>query len=308
MIVYVFRKLLLTLGVLLFVSLITFILTFIVPSDPARALLGIQADESSVLALQKELKLDQPFTVQYWDFLKKLTKGDLGRSYVTNREVKDLIAERFVATAKLALFAIAIASVIGIVIGCLSVYTGNRFIYRILTSCSILFASIPVFFLSLIISLFIGWYLRLLPMSGYEAGRKGIKYLILPGISLSIYPMALIARLTATKLLEIMDSDYIRTHFAMGFRRWRVILIFAFKNSIVPLLSVIGNSVAILLSGAFFVEYIFSWPGIGLLWVDSILRYDFPVIIGIVMFSAAIFVIISMALDLIYPVFDPRIR
>src|SRR3990172_1019230 len=134
MIVYVFRKVLLTLGVLLCVSLITFILTFVIPSDPARALLGIQADESSVLALQEELRLNQPFAVQYWEFLKRLTKGDLGRSYVSNREVKDLIAERFIATAKLALFAIAIASVIGITIGCLSVYTGNSFIYRVLTS------------------------------------------------------------------------------------------------------------------------------------------------------------------------------
>lgn len=308
MIKYLFNKLLFTLGVLLSVSLITFILSFVLPSDPARALLGIQADESAIEGIRKELKLDKPLPVQYWESLKRLSRGDLGRSYITNRDVKSLIAERFAATFKLAIFAITVATILGIAVGSFAVYTNSTAVYKFLTSLSVIFASIPVFFLGLLVSLFIGSYLKLLPISGYEQGLKGIKYIILPGITLGIYPMALIARLTASRLREIMESDYVKAHFAMGIKRWKIVLILALRNAMNPVITVIGNSVAILLSGAFFVEYIFSWPGIGLLWVDSVLRYDFPVITGIVMFSAMVFVVVNMIVDLLHPIIDPRIR
>ena len=222
--------------------------------------------------------------------------------------MKDVVAERLVATVKLVLTAIFIASTLGITLGALSVYTKAMTLYRIITTTSIFFASIPVFFLGLMLSLFIGSKLQLLPLSGYESGLKGVKYIILPAMTLSVYPTALIARLTASRLKEIMEADFIRTHFAMGFTRLRIVTIFALKNAMVPILSVIGNSTAILISGAFFVEYIFSWPGIGLLMVDSILRYDFPVIIGIVMLSSAAFVVINMTVDLLYPLFDSRMK
>lgn len=308
MIKYLVNKLLLTFGVLFSVTMTTFLLTFVVPSDPARALLGIHANEESAQALRSELKLDQPFLVQYWEFLKRLSKWDLGRSYITNQEVKSLIADRIPATIKLTFFAIIFAAIMGILLGIFSVYLNSKVIHRFLISGSIISASIPVFFLAIIASLFIGSYLKILPISGYETGWGGVKYLILPGIVLSIYPFALIARIVSSKLWEIMESDYIRTHYAMGFNRLKILLSFALKNAMIPILSVIGNMFALLISGAFFVEYIFSWPGIGLLMVDSILRYDFPVIIGIVMFSSVSFVIITTMVDLLYPLIDPRIR
>jgi len=196
----------------------------------------------------------------------------------------------------------------GITLGTLSAYMDNKTFSRCIISTSVFFASVPVFFLGLIISLFFGSFLKLFPIGGYGSGIEGIKYMILPGITLGVYPAALITRLTAVSLHGIMESDYIRTHFAMGHKRLRIISVYALKNAMVSILTVAGNSIATLLTGTFFVEYIFSWPGIGLLWVDSILRYDFPVIIGVVMFSASVFVIISMIVDLLYPLFDPRMK
>ena len=308
MIRYVIGKTVFTLAVLLGVSLITFLLTFVVPSDPARALAGIQADETSLTALRKELGLDKPFYVQYLRFLKRAAKLDIGRSYVNNRQVKTLIAERFKVTAQLALFAITLAVISGLTLGILSAYLGNHILKKIIVSSSVFFASVPVFFLGLILSLFFGSTLHLFPIAGYAAGFEGIKYMILPGVTLAVYPGALIARLTVVNLDGIMASDYVRSHFAMGHKRFRIVGVYALKNAMVSVLTVVGNSMATLLTGAFFVEYIFSWPGIGLLWVDSILRYDFPVIIGVVMFSACIFVIISMIVDLLYPLFDVRMK
>jgi len=308
MIKYFIGKVLFTFSVLIGISFITFLLTFVVPSDPARALAGIQADESSLTAIRRELGLDKPLYVQYLRFLNRALQLDIGRSYVTNREVKSLIAERFTVTAKLALFAITIALITGISLGTLSAYLDNKFIKHCIIPLSVFFASIPVFFLGLIISLFFGSFLKLFPIAGYSAGIDGITYMILPGVTLSVYPAALIARLTTVNLEAIMRSEYIRAHFAMGHKRLKIIGEYALKNAMVSILTVVGNSMATLLTGAFFVEYIFSLPGIGLLWVDSILRYDFPVIIGVVMFSASVFVLITMIVDLLYPLFDARMK
>ncbi len=308
MIRYIVGKTVFTLAVLLGVSFITFLLTFVVPSDPARALAGIQADESTLSALRKELGLDKSFYVQYLCFLKRALRLDIGRSYVTNREVTSLIAERFQVTAKLALFAVTLAVITGLSLGILSAYLKNDFFEKSIISTSVFFASIPVFFLALILSLLFGSILSLLPISGYASGFEGIKYMILPSVALAVYPGALIARLIAVNLDGIMHTDYVRAHFAMGHRRFRIVVTYALKNAMVSVLTVVGNSMATLLTGAFFVEYIFSLPGIGLLWVDSILRYDFPVIIGVVMFSACVFVIISMIVDLVYPLVDARMK
>lgn len=308
MILYLARKILFIILVLLGVSFIAFLLTYVVPTDPARAILGLRADDQSVQNLRKNLGLDDPLYLQYSHYLYRIINGNLGYSFVTNQEVSALIIERFPATLKLSLAAFGLTVVLGIPLGCLLALYRGRYIENLLSLSLIGGASLPVFFTALLFSWIVGSVLNLLPVSGYEEGLKGIKFIILPCLALSFYPIVVIARLTRSNLINAIDKDYIRTSMAYGFSQWIIIFKYALKNTFLSVLTTLGNIFAALFSGAFFVEYIFSWPGIGLLAVDSVMRYDFPIIQGIVLFTSSVFIAVTTVVDILYSYLDPRIR
>jgi peptide/nickel transport system permease protein len=303
---FIIRKLLYSILILLGVITVTFCLMYVIPGDPARLMLGQRADIASIEAVRKQLGLDDPLYVQYGRFLYKAVQGDLGRSYSSNREVLKTIVETFPATALLAVSALIISSIAGIIIGVISAvkpYTAADNVSMLLALFGI---SFPPFALGLIMALVFGSWLKLLPISGYI--NNGFAYLILPMLTLALRPLSIIARLTRSSMLDVMGQDYVRTARAKGVSGWKVIIKHALRNALNPVITTISAWLAALLGGAFFIEYIFNWPGIGLLAINSILSLDFPMIQGTVLFTAVIFIIINMIVDIIYAFLDPKVK
>jgi peptide/nickel transport system permease protein len=306
MLTYVIRKLLYSFLILFGVITVTFALMYVIPGDPARLMLGQRADVASIEAVRKQLGLDDPIYIQYVRFIAKAVQGDLGRSYSSNREVLKTILETFPATALLAITALIISSIIGILIGLISSVKP----YSLRDNFSMLFAlfgiSFPPFALGLIMALIFGSILKWLPISGYV--NNGIQYLILPMLTLALRPLSIIARLTRSSMLDVLGQDYVRTARAKGVGYWRVVIKHALRNALNPVVTTISAWLAALLGGAFFIEYIFNWPGIGLLAINSILSLDFPMIQGTVLFTAVIFIIVNMIVDIIYAFLDPKVK
>jgi peptide/nickel transport system permease protein len=305
---YVTRRVLHAVPILWGVLTVTFILMYIVPGDPARIMLGARADEETVKAIRAELGLDDPLPVQYGRFVMKAVKGDLGRSYFTNREVMGEILRRVPATALLGFTAMIIAVTFGILVGVASAVRP----YSALDQSSMVLAlvgiSMPVFFLGLLLAWIFGYLLGWFPISGYPAGLTDLKYLVLPSLALAASPLALIARLTRSSMLEVLREDYVRTARAKGLNEKLVVFKHALKNALNPILTAASQSLAAVLAGAFFVEFIFNWPGIGLLAIDAINKYDFPMIQGTVLFDAAVFIVINILVDVGYAMLDPRVK
>lgn len=279
---------------------------YVIPGDPARLMLGQRADVASIEAVRKQLGLDDPVYVQYVRFIGKALQGDLGRSYSSNREVLKTIIETFPATALLAFSSLLLSSILGIIIGVISAVKP----YTFRDNVSMLFAlfgiSFPPFAFGLIMALVFGSWLKWLPISGYV--NNGIIYLVLPMVTLALRPLSIIARLTRSSMLDVLGHDYVRTARAKGVSEWAVIIKHALRNALNPVITTISAWLAALLGGAFFIEYIFNWPGIGLLAINSILSLDFPMIQGTVLFTAVIFIIINMVVDIIYAFLDPKVK
>jgi len=279
---------------------------YVIPGDPARLMLGQRADIASIEAVRKQLGLDDPIYIQYVHFMGRAIQGDLGRSYSSNREVLKTILETFPATALLAVSALILSSIIGILIGLISSVKP----YSLRDNLSMLFAlfgiSFPPFAFGLIIALIFGSILRWFPISGYI--NNGFNHLILPMLTLALRPLAIIARLTRSSMLDVLGQDYVRTARAKGVSYWRVVIKHALRNALNPVITTISAWLAALLGGAFFIEYIFNWPGIGLLAINSILSLDFPMIQGTVLFTAVIFIIVNMIVDILYAFLDPKVK
>jgi peptide/nickel transport system permease protein len=305
---YVARRVLHAIPILWGVLTVTFILMYVVPGDPARIMLGARADEETVKAIRSELGLDDPLPVQYGRFVMKAVQGDLGRSYFTNREVMGEILSRVPATTLLGVTAMLIAVVFGILVGVASAVRP----YSALDQSSMVLAlvgiSMPVFFLGLLLAWIFGYLLGWFPISGYPSGLTDLKYLVLPSLALAASPLALIARLTRSSMLEVLREDYVRTARAKGLSEKFVVFKHALKNALNPILTAASQSLAAVLAGAFFVEFIFNWPGIGLLAIDAINKYDFPMIQGTVLFDAAVFIVINILVDVGYAMLDPRVK
>jgi peptide/nickel transport system permease protein len=269
-------------------------------------MLGQRADIASIEAVRKQLGLDDPIYVQYGRFLYKALQGDLGRSYSSNREVLKTILETFPASGLLAVSALIVSSFFGIIIGVISAvkpYTTSDNISMLVALFGI---SFPPFAFGLIMALVFGSLLKWLPISGYI--NNGFAYLILPMLTLALRPLSIIARLTRSSMLDVMGQDYVRTARAKGVSGWRVVIRHALRNALNPVITTISAWLAALLGGTFFIEYIFNWPGIGLLAINSILSLDFPMIQGTVLFTAVIFIIINMIVDIIYAFLDPKVK
>lgn len=279
---------------------------YVIPGDPARLMLGQRADIASIDAVRKQLGLDDPLYVQYGRFMFKAVQGDLGRSYSSNRDVLTTIIETFPATAILAVSSLILSSIIGIIIGVISSvkpYTATDNISMLVALFGI---SFPPFALGLIMALIFGAWLKWFPISGYI--NNGMIYLVLPMLTLALRPLAIIARLTRSSMLDVLGQDYVRTARAKGVSEWKVIIRHALRNALNPVITTISAWLAALLGGTFFIEYIFNWPGIGLLAINSILSLDFPMIQGTVLFTAVIFIIVNMIVDIIYAFLDPKVK
>lgn len=278
---------------------------------------GQRADLSTQAAIQHELGLDLPVWERYFVFMKKSATGDLGRSFSSNRPVLESILERLPATAILTLSAMFIATILGIAIGILSALKS----YSIWDNLSMVFAligiSVPSFVSGLLLIIALGSWLQIFPISGYviqdssawyEFWNFRWEYLMLPMITLALRPISIIARVTRSSMLDVLSSDYVRTAKAKGLPQTTVILRHALRNALNPVVTTISSWLAALLTGTFFIEYIFNWPGVGSLAFDAIPRSDFPTIQGTVFFAAVVFVVINFLVDLLYAKLDPKVK
>ncbi|KPL18343.1 MAG: hypothetical protein AMJ92_08380 [candidate division Zixibacteria bacterium SM23_81] len=303
---YVIRRILLVIPVLFGVTLVTFVLMYVVPGDPVLSMVGERYDQETIESLRAELHLNDPLPVQYLRYIWGVVRGDLGRSFITRRPVMESILEKFPNTLRLAFSAMVVATLIGLVVGIISAVKPYSIWDRLSMTFALAGISVPVFWVGLILILIVAVQLRLLPPSGFGGGH--IKYLILPAITLGTRSSAFIARMTRANMLEVIHEDYIRTARSKGLREFWVINKHALRNVLIPIITVLGMDFGSYLSGSVLTESIFGWPGLGRYTLLAILKRDFPVIQGAVLFMAVVFVTVNLAVDLLYSVLDPRIR
>jgi peptide/nickel transport system permease protein len=262
------------------------------------------APQSAVDELNRQLGLREPLWIQYGIFVRSVVRGDFGQSFQYRSPALTVVVERLPATIQLTLAAMALTVAFGVSIGIVAaVRKGTGYDYAG-TVLAVLGQSLPNFWLGIMLILLFGVTLRWLPTSGFQ----GWSYLVLPSVTLAAYPTALVARLTRSSMLEILSRDYIRTGRAKGLAERMVVLRHALKNATIPVLTVIGLQIGTLLGGAVITESVFAWPGMGKLVVDAIFFRDFPVVQTVLIFSATIFVVINLVVDVLYTVLDPRIR
>ncbi|HTY76845.1 MAG TPA: ABC transporter permease [Candidatus Bathyarchaeia archaeon] len=301
---YVLRRLAQSALTLLGVSVLVFVILRVLPGDPARMLLPDGAPESAVAELNRQLGLREPLIVQYGLFLSAVARGDFGQSFQYRAPALRVVLERVPATVQLTLAAMLLTVALGVTLGIFTaVRRGTRYDLAG-TILAVLGQSLPNFWLGIMLILLFGVALRWLPTSGFA----GFTSLILPAVTLAAFPTALVARLTRSSMLEILNRDYIRTGRAKGLAERSVLLRHALRNAAIPVLTVIGLQIGALLGGAVITESIFAWPGMGKLIVDAIFFRDFPVVQTVLILSATVFVVINLAVDLLYTVLDPRIR
>ncbi len=303
---YILRKILYAVPVVWGVVTVVFILMAIVPGDPARLMMGQRGDPATLARIRADLGLDLPLHQQYFRFVGDLVRGDLGTSYRNNEKVTSALVDRFGATLRLAFWAMVVAAVIGVAAGILSAVRQYSLFDYSAMFIAISGVSAPVFWVGLLLLLIFAYGFHLIPGVGYGDGDW--RYLVLPVVTLGVRPAALIARLTRSCMLEVMSQDYIRTARAKGLAEKVVVLKHAFKNALIPVVTIIGTQVAELLSGAVLTETIFAWPGVGRLAVEALVARDFPMIRGTVIFMAVIFLVANLIVDLSYGIIDPRIR
>ena len=298
--------------VMFIVAAIVFFLTRLAPGDPAALMLGDQATADDIARLRTTYGLDRPLLIQFGLWLAEVVKGNLGQSIFLQRPVTQALLERAEPTFFLALFALAFATLIGIPCGIASAVWRGRLVDQIVSAVAMLSASIPSFWLGLLFIQFFAVRLGWLPVAGYgDPGApltERLVHLILPSTVLGIVNSALIVRFTRASMLDVLGEDFIRTARAKGISERRVVLRHGFGNALIPIVTVVGLTGALLIGGAIVTETVFGLPGIGNLIVSSVLRRDYPVIQGALITVAGIYVIINIAIDLIYALVDPRVR
>ncbi len=285
---------------------VTFFLMYVIPGDPVLSLAGERYDQQTLDNIRKDLGLDRPVVVQYFSYLGRLARFDLGRSFSTGRPVRESIGERFPRTAVLAVSAMLLAVTGGVLAGGLAAWGRFPWLGRPLMALSLAGVSIPVFWLGLILIYFFSIKLSLLPPSGYGGGS--LRYLILPALTLSFASMATIARVTRSGFLDAGNEDFVRTARAKGLGESTVVGKHIFRNALIPVVTIVGTDFGSYLSGAVLTESIFGWPGLGRYVVQAVLKRDFPVIQGSILFMAVIFILVNLMVDISYGFIDPRIR
>jgi peptide/nickel transport system permease protein len=282
------------------------------PGDPAAVMLGPEATPEDIVALRQEWGLDQPLFVQYVQALGQILRGDLGQSLFLNRPVIAAILERAEPTVLLALLSLAVASLIAIPIGVLAAYRRGSLFDQGVVALAMLSASIPSFWLALLFIQFFSVRLGIVPVAGYGGPDAGflerLRHLMLPAFTLGLLSSSLIIRFTRSSMLDVLNDDYIRTARSKGMGEFRVVMRHAFKNALIPIITVLGLTTALLVSGAVVVETVFGLPGIGNLVVSAVLRRDYPVIQGALLIITGLYVLINFLIDVLYVLVDRRVR
>ncbi len=297
------RRLALTLPTLFGVLVVTFLLLNVIPGDPVLEMVGERADSATIARLRAELRLDDPLPVQFGHYVWGIVRGDLGRSYITRRPIARDLAERFPKTAQLALAAMLFAAVSGITLGVLAAARPGGVVDRLAMLLSYLGVSFPVYWVGMLLILLFAVALRWLPASG----SGGLAYLILPALTLGMRSVAFLARMTRGAMLDVLSSDFIRTARAKGLSELAVVGRHAFRNALIPVITVLGLDVGNYLTGSLLTETIFAWPGVGRYVLAAIERRDLPAIQGSILFMSVVFVLVNLLTDLLYAKADPRI-
>ncbi|MFI8712769.1 nickel ABC transporter permease [Brevibacillus brevis] len=300
---YIVKRLLSGIIVLFGLSVFTFLLIHLIPGDPVRIMLGQRATVEQIESVRGELGLNKPLVVQYLDYASGVLKGDLGTSLKTGRPVSTEIADRFPATAKMAVASLVVAVVIGIGLGVLAAKYKDTPIDGAIMTFSTFGMSIPGFWLGLLVILVFSVHLGWFPI----AGGTGLKDMVLPAFTLGTLTATALSRLTRAGMVEVLSNDYIRTARAKGMNERVVLLRHAFRNVMIPIVAVIGLELAGLLGGAVIIEQVFGWPGVGTLAIQAISSRDFPMIQGTTLFIGAVYVLVVILIDVLYAVLDPRI-
>jgi peptide/nickel transport system permease protein len=329
---YLIRRLVAVVPTLLGVSIIVFSFIHLIPGDPALAILGERATDESIAQVRTALGLDKPLWQQYLIYIGNVLRGDLGRSILRAEPVTEQLLHRFPATVELSLAAMLVAVIVGLPAGIVSAVRHNSLVDVGSMLVSLMGVSMPIFWLGLMASYLFGVVLRWLPTGGrldpasvfqaqtnfvlldtlmtgnQSAFVDAVRHLILPAVVLGTIPMAIIARMTRSAMLEVLGLDYIRTARAKGLSNFNVVLNHALRNALLPVVTIVGLQIGTLLGGAILTETIFSWPGIGRWVYEAIQARDYPIVQGVTLFLAFIFVMINLLVDLSYALLDPRIR
>jgi peptide/nickel transport system permease protein len=309
---YVIRRLFATFVVMTVVAFVVFSLLYLTPGDPAAVIAGDAATSEDIVRIRANLGLDEPFLVRFGAWAWALAHGDLGTSIFTKLPVTRLIGQRIEPTVALTLCTLLIAVAVAVPLGVIAAAKAGTWIDRSVMAFSVLGFSVPVFVLAYILILTFSIELDWLPVQGYRNFSEGfwewLRHLILPSLALGTVYMALIARITRATMLDVLSQDYVRTAQAKGLGPASVLVGHALRNAAVPIMTIIGIGIALLISGAIVTETVFAIPGIGRLTVDAILRRDYPIIQGVILIFSGAYVLINLAVDLSYMLFDPRIR
>ena len=309
---YIIRRLLATIPVMVVVALFVFFLLHLTPGDPAAVIAGDDASPQEIEGVRRKLGLDRPIWEQFGVWIWSLLNGDLGTSIFSNLPVTTLVAQRLEPSLVLALSTLLVAIVFAIPMGVLAAWKARTIIDRIVMGFSVLGFAVPVFLVGYLLIYIFAIELRWLPVQGYRPLSQGIdqtaRSIVLPAFALGMVYMALIARITRASMLEVLSEDYIRTAHAKGVSTRSVLLRHALKNAAVPIVTIIGIGLALLISGVVITETVFNIPGLGRLTVDAILKRDYPIIQGLIILFAGAKVLVNLMIDLSYTFFDPRIR
>ncbi|MFZ9639215.1 MAG: ABC transporter permease [Hylemonella sp.] len=309
---YLIKRLLATIPVMAVVALLVFSLLYLSPGDPAAVIAGDIATEDDIARIRAQLGLDQPYLVRFGNWIWALSQGDLGTSIFTKLPVYTLIGQRIEPTLALTVCTLIVAVGLAVPLGVLAAARAGGWVDRFVMAISVLGFSVPVFVIAYGLILLFSVQLEWLPVQGYRSLKEGfgpfVQHMILPSVALGVVYMALIARITRATMLDVLAQDYIRTATAKGLAPGTVLTRHALKNAAVPIVTIIGIGVALLIGGVVVTETVFAIPGLGRLTVDAILRRDYPIIQGVTLLFSAVYVVVNLLVDLSYSLFDPRIR
>lgn len=312
MLAFIIRRIITTIPVMAFVALFVFSLLYIAPGDPAAVIAGDQASPADVERIRQSLGLDRPYLVRFGEWFFRVLQGDLGTSIFTSLPVTQLIAQRIEPTLSLMVLTLILAVSIAVPLGVIAAWKAGTWVDRAVVGFAVFGFSVPVFVIGYLLAYIFALKLDWVPVQGYTPIAQGIwpwfKNLILPSITLGTVYIALIARITRATMLEVLQQDYVRTAQAKGVSNRDVLFLHSLKNAAVPVVTIIGIGVALLIGGAVVTESVFAIPGLGRLTLDAILRRDYPVIQGVVLIFSFVYVLVNLAVDLIYTLVDPRIR
>ena len=310
---YIFKRIFMTIPVMVVVALFVFLLLRLSPGDPAAVIAGDYATAEDVQKIREKLGLSEPIFVQFVTWLGSLIQGDLGTSIFSNKPVTELIAQRLEPTLMLALTTIIFSILVAVPLGTIAAFRAGSWIDRLVMLFSVGGFSVPVFVLGYILIYYFSITWRILPVQGYRSPFEDgmlpfIQHIILPTLTLSVIYVALLARMTRASVMEVLEEDYIRTARAKGLSEVKILMRHALGNAAVPIVTVIGIGIALLIGGVVVTESVYNIPGLGRLVLDAVLARDYPIIQGLILFFSLIYVLLNLIIDLTYTLFDPRIK